>query len=501
MINSSDKRRLRLVKEHAKKIEFFKFAINSTLYWDSLQNVPKDGFAYRSEMLSYLGLQLHNFCSEKNIIKYMDELNQNGIESLSDIDIATIKSLEIYMKNISKIPKGKYKSYTRLIREGEQVWLNARNKNDFKVAIPYLEKVVTHYKNFANYFGYKDHPYDAILNFQEYGLNTKVLDDMFLKLKEFLIPLLKKSNNNKSETINSREHIYDLNTQELMCEELLNKMGFDFNGGRMDRANYTTTLSNGYKDVRLLIEYDENNYLKAISNILHSGSQGLYEQGIDFGLYGNLLAEPPSMAIYEAVAKIYDKIIGTSSPFSNFLLSELKKYYVRFDDVSAEEFHSLINKITPSFIRTEADEVTYILHIIIRYEIEKAIFDGSLKVKDIQKVWNQKYKDYLGLEVTEDTLGVLQDIHWFSGYFGYFPVYVLGSIYATQIYSVIRNELPSLDIDIENGDFSNLHNWLQNHIFRFGSMFTTQELLLNITEENINIDYYIEYLKEKHFKI
>jgi carboxypeptidase Taq len=322
---------------------------------------------------------------------------------------------------------------------------------------------------------------------------------MFTKLRDFIVDLLKKI---KTSKVKIKKDVlkgtFDKSTQSLMAIDILNRIGFDFDSGRLDEGEHPTILPNSNKDVRIIIKYDENDFRPAFTTALHEGGQGLYEQGISSNLYGTFLAEPSSMVILEAVARFYENIFGRSKEFWDFYYSILKDYFPSLKSVSKKSFFEAINNVESSFIRMDADELTYNLHVIIRYEIEKDLINNKLKVKDIPKVWNQKYKDYLGIDPPNHIFGALQDVHWFSGYFGYFPNYILGNFNAAQIYYTLKRDIQNYDEIVANGNWEKINEWFKEKIFTHGAIYNPQELIYLVTDEKLKAEYFINYLDEKY---
>jgi carboxypeptidase Taq len=259
---------------------------------------------------------------------------------------------------------------------------------------------------------------------------------------------------------------------------------------------FTTAFEN--KDVRITTNYNENEFRTALYACIHEGGHAIYEQDIPDELKGTMLAAGVSMGVHESQSRFYENIIGRSRPFWKYFFPEAQKRFPQFRNVTAEDLYRGVNDVQPSLIRIEADELTYSLHIIIRYEIEKAIFDGDVDIEDLRDIWNQKYREYLGVEPQNDGEGILQDMHWSSGNFGYFPSYALGNLYGAQFLKVIRQDIPDLDNRIKGGDFEALHLWLKENIHKYGSVYKPEELIKKVTGEELKAKYYVDYLNKKY---
>ena len=284
-----------------------------------------------------------------------------------------------------------------------------------------------------------------------------------------------------------------------MC--VLEKMGFDLEAGRLDVSVHPFTTNMGNKDVRLTTNYHKDRFASALFSTIHEGGHGIYEQNISDDLENTGLNAGVSMAIHESQSRFYENIIGRSKEFTSYLLNLSRKYFEEFKDVTAEEFYEAMNKVEPSFIRTEADELTYSLHIIIRYELEKDLINGRITLDQLPSEWNKKYKEYLGVEPTSDSVGVLQDVHWSASLFGYFPSYALGNLYGAQIYYTLLKEEPKIMEDIAEGNLNNLHSWLKENIHKYGSIYLPAEIIKRVTGEELNPQYFIKYLKDKYYEI
>lgn len=498
-MNLSDEKKLSKIKEHVKKIEYLKFTNNNLLYWDKITNMPKKSIEFRSEVMSFLAGELHKLSEDKEfiyLVNYFEDKDPSELDITTNSMIRRIKRNHEY---ISRIPQEEYKDYIQLITHTEEIWSSCKKNNDFDTAIPYLEKIVNHFKNFTEYWGYEENPYDALLSFYETGVTVNIIDPMFNQLRDFIIELLDKI---KTSNVEIKKDIFKgkfkKENQSKMTRDILNRIGFDFNAGRLDEGEHPTILSNFNKDVRIITSYDESNFMPAFTTALHAGGQALYEQGISSDLYGSLLAEPSSMIILETIGRFYENILGKDKNFWDFYYPIMKEYFSPLKNVSKDSFFKAINNVESSFIRMDADELTYNLHIIIRYEIEKDLINNKLKVKDIPTVWNQKFKDYFGIEPPSDSLGVLQDVHWFSGYFGYFPSYILGNFHAAQIYYTLKREKPDYDDIVASGNWKEINEWFKEKIFMHGAIYEPQELMYIVTDENLKVKYFINYLEEKY---
>lgn len=494
------KQKLKEVREYILKIEKLNEALN-ILYWDAKTNMPEHGVEYRTDLIEFISGEVFTLTTSDKVKEFVDYF-EDKMESLDDIEKAMIKKLSKNYDETKKIPKDKYQSFVALCSKSESVWEKAKEKNDYEMFKPYLEKVINAKKEFIEYWGYKDNKYDTLLDKFEPGITVEVLDKLFGELKEVLIDLVKRIKESKVEIDNSfLTGNFEIEKQKQLSHEVLEKMGFDFNRGRLDESVHPFTIEFNPKDVRITTAYYKAELIPALYSSIHEGGHGIYEQNIDEKLTGTWLRGGVSMGIHESQSRFYENILGRSDEFLTYLLPVVKKYFPQLNNVTKDEFYKAVNKVTPSLIRTDSDELTYSLHIIIRYEIEKAIFNDEVTVDELRDLWNKKYKEYLGVEPKNDAEGILQDTHWSDGSFGYFPSYALGNIYGAQIMHKLLKDNPNLMDSLKSGDFKEFNDSLNKYIYSFGAIYEPNELLKKITNEDINIKYFIDYLKNKYLNI
>lgn len=469
------------------------------IQWDLRTKIPKKGANQRSEVIGLLSEKVHQLSTSDQMKTLIDQLKDNTEDPI--LQKAVLEAEEEYLRS-SKIPDDEFKAYVTLRSKSESVWQEAREQDDFSLLQPYLEKLVAFNKKFASYWGYESNKYNGLLNIYEPGLTTTVLDEVFEQVKEALTALVKKID--QSEVTPDSEvllHHFPKTDQEKFALAILEKMGYDFDAGRLDETIHPFAIGINPQDVRITTRYDENDFRMAVFGTIHEGGHALYEQNISPALAQTPLATGTSMGIHESQSLFWENFVGRSELFwqSHFeLFRDLAP--AAFQSLDFTTFYQAINEVKPSFIRIEADELTYCLHIIIRYELEKELIDGDLAVKDLPEAWNQKMEDYLGVRPTTNKQGLLQDIHWSAGDFGYFPTYALGYMYAAQLNNQLRKEI-DVDAIIESGDFSEIKQWMTKHIHQHGKMKKPLEIINDVTNEGLNADYLIDYLTEKYTKI
>lgn len=482
-----------------KKMSAYEEAV-SIMYWDMRTGAPKKGIPTRSEAVGVLSTELFKMGTSDEMENYLKELH-NDREGLSPILLKTLEEVQKNFDLSKKIPADEYQKYVVLCSESEAVWEEAKEKSDFQLFLPYLEKVVAMTKKFIGYWGEKDgNAYNRLLDQYEPGLTTEIIDEVFGQLKETIVPLVKKigAANNQPNTSFLFEK-FPKEQQKAFNYKLLEQLGYDFDAGRLDETVHPFAMGINTGDVRITTRYDEQDFRSAIFGTIHECGHALYEQNFDKKLEGYPVADGTSMGIHESQSLFYEHFIGHHEGFWKYNFESLKEHSpAQFGNVSLEEYLRAINVSQPSLIRIEADELTYPLHIMIRYEIEKDLFNGDLEVKDLPKVWNDKYEEYLGIRPENDAEGVLQDVHWSGGMFGYFPSYALGYMYAAQLKNAMVKDLPQFDELCEKGEFAPILAWLTEHVHQFGKMKKPLEIIQDTTGEGLNAKHLATYLEEKY---
>lgn len=499
-MNLEIKEKLNEVKSYIGDIEKLTKAIG-LLYWDMKTYMPKKSLDSRVGVLEYLSEQEFKLTTGEKVAEFI-EFFKGEMKQLDLVDKVMIENLKRNYDETKKIPKDKYLEYVVIASKSEAAWEEAKEKSDFSIFKPHLEKVVEYQKEFVNYWGYKENKYDTLLDKYEKGITVEKLDVIFGELRDGIVELLNKiKNSNKKISKDIFSGKFPIEAQEKFSIEVLKKMGFDFEAGRLDVSVHPFTLDMGSHDVRLTTHYYENEFSSALLSSIHEGGHGIYEQDIPDSLENTKLGTGVSMGIHESQSRFYENIVGRSKEFWTYFLPLAKKYFPEFKDTTLDEFYEAINYVKPSLIRTEADELTYSLHIIIRYEIEKSLINGEIEVGDLPRVWNEKYKEYLGVEPSNDAEGLLQDMHWSDGSFGYFPSYALGNVYGAQMLNKLLQDEPNIFKEISVGNLSGVHEWLKENVHKHGSIYTPEELIKNITGEEINTKYFLDYLNNKYLNI
>ncbi len=370
--------------------------------------------------------------------------------------------------------------------------------NSFSVFEKPLDDLIQLKKQEADLLGYQNHPYNALMNDFDKGLTVAIVDKVFADLQPQLTVLLEEIKN-KPQVDSSFLHLhFDKDSQWKFGIEILKRMQFDFEAGRQDISEHPFTINFNNADVRVTTRIDENDFGNMAWSCIHEGGHALYEQGLPGEQYGLPLGEYCSLSIHESQSRLWENNVGRALPFWQHNFSLIKTFFSKqLNNIPIDEFYKAINKVQPSLIRTEADELTYHFHVMIRYEIEKMLIEGSIKTKDIPAYWNEHYKKYLGIIVADDKSGCLQDVHWSHGSFGYFATYSLGSLYAAQLYAAIVKENASIEKEIAEGNNNSLLQWLNKNIYQHGKYYTSEELCFKATGETLNSTHFIRYATKK----
>nr|WP_081988526.1 carboxypeptidase M32 [Halobacillus sp. BBL2006] len=494
MSQSTEQKFMDLLKEQASYGEAI-----GLMAWDMRTKAPKKGMDNRSQVLGVLAQKVHEIQTSDEMKSYIDELKGHVEDPV--IKKSLEEAEETYEKT-AKIPVQEYREYVTLQSKAESMWGEAKENNDFESFRPYLEKIVEYNRRFADYWGYEKHRYDALLHNYEPGVTVEIIDRVFPKVRKALTALLEKIQSAPKQPDPSvLEGHFSKEKQEKFSLEILKRMGYDFDAGRLDETVHPFAIGLNMNDVRVTTKYDERDFRTAVFGTIHEGGHALYEQNIDPKLAFTPLATGTSMGIHESQSLFWENFISRSQAFWENHYELFKSYAPEsFKELPMDEFYRAINEVKPSLIRIEADELTYCLHIMVRYELEKALIGRDIEVKDLPELWNQKMEEYLGVRPSNDSEGVLQDIHWSGGDFGYFPSYALGYMYAAQIESKISQDL-DIETIIRAGDFQQIKQWLTKNIHQYGKMKKPLEILNDVTGEGLNPDYIIRYLTDKYKKI
>ncbi len=477
---------------------------NNLFEWDVQTIAPFEASSYTSKVIGILSDEFQKCFINDDVKKYLEKLEEDKIsEQLTTCEKAILKELKKTIKQLESIPPKEYREFSELVTVSNHIWAKAKKSCCYDDFAPYLDKIIDYKKKFASYrVKGEQTPYEVLLSDYEECFDIKRLDAFFDQLKEEVIPLLQEVAK-KADSIDKNYNYltYPIEKQIEFCRYMAGYIGFDFNRGVIGESAHPFTMPLHNHDVRISDRYAQNNLESAIFSIIHETGHALYEMNIDDALSLTLVGMGTSMGMHEAQSRFYENNIGRSREFWEPIYDKLKAVYPEnLSDISLDHFIKGINKSAPTLIRTEADELSYCLHIIIRYELEKMIFDNKITVKELPEAWNKKYKEYLGIAPENDSDGILQDTHWSCGEFGYFPSYAVGSAVAAQLHMHMKDIMP-LDQYLKEGNLTPIREFLRDSVHKYGAVKNTNELLKDITGEEFNAKYYINYLKDKYQKL
>jgi carboxypeptidase Taq len=478
-----------------KKIADLKYAA-AVLQWDQETYLPVKGASARSRQLATLNELAHQLFTDRELGNLLQELHSRedlGFKQKRNVEL----TLEEYGKQ-QKLSSAFVRRMSEAVSTAFYAWIDSRKKNDFKVYEPALSALVELKKEEAGLLGYTTHPYNALLDQFEKGSTVEMIDGVFEKALDPLKALMAEVMSKPQQGREFLHRHYPKKQQWDWGMYLVKELGFDLDAGRQDISEHPFTTNFSAKDVRITTRIDESDFANMTWSCIHETGHALYEQGLPDEEYGLPSGEFASLSIHESQSRLWENCVGRSRSFWDHYLPLLKSYFPdQLADVDSERFTGAINRVAPSLIRTEADELTYHFHIFIRYIIEKELIEGKIIVKDIPATWNSLYEKYLGVKVPDDKRGCLQDVHWSHGSFGYFPTYSLGSFYAAQFWMKAKEDIPELEEKIAMGETHILLQWLRNNIHIHGKTYTSEELCRIVTGKTLDSNLFIQYLRNK----
>jgi carboxypeptidase Taq len=483
-------------KTKMQKIADVKYA-SAVLQWDQETYLPLKGSVIRGRQIATLSEVAHQQFTDDTTGALLNELISK--DDLNDKQKKNVQlSLEDYNRN-KKLTSDFVRRMSEQVNKSFHAWVQARKDNSFATFQQPLDELIQLKKQEADMLGYQHHPYNALMNDYDKGLTIAIVDKVFNDLKPQLSTLLD-TIKNKTQVDDSFLHQhFDKDSQWKFGMAILKQMHFDFEAGRQDISEHPFTINFNNADVRVTTRIDENDLGNMTWSCIHEGGHALYEQGLPAEEYGLPLSEYCSLSIHESQSRLWENCVGRGMAFWKHNYGLLNQFFPKqFKDIGIEQFYKGINKVQSSLIRTEADELTYHFHVMIRYEIEKMLFDGSITTKDIPAYWNQHYEKYLGIQVPDDKKGCLQDVHWSHGSFGYFATYSLGSLYAAQLYAAYSTQNTSLEQELALGNNTDLLQWLRQQIHGHGRYYTSEELCRNATGEVLKSNYFMNYASRKY---
>ena len=467
---------------------------------DAATAAPLGSAEGRGKTMALLSKVVYDLAADDDTQELVEYLTAHADE----LDPRHRRQTEIRKKDceqLTRIPQEEYIAYNVLLNKAEGIWRVAKQNNDFDAFAPILEEIVAFNRKFAGYYDPAKAPYDALLNEYEEGLTMATLDGFFAKLREVIVPLIHAISEKEQPDTAFLAQSFPVEGQKKLARYLMEVIGLDPGKCTLTESEHPFTLGFNTSDVRITTHYHEYNPTFAVFSTIHEGGHALYDLGVDPAYDGTCLGGGASMGIHESQSRFYENIIGRSPEFIELIFPKMQEIFPdQLRNVTAHDLYRAVNKAQPSLVRTESDELTYALHIMVRYEIEKKLMDGTLEVRDVPAEWNRLYKEYLGVDVPSDTLGCLQDSHWSGGSIGYFPSYALGSAYGAQMKHVMEADLGPIAPYVAKGDIAPITAWLREHIHRFGNMKKPAAIFEDACGR-FDPRYFTEYLTEKYSRI
>ena len=487
---------LKIYREKITQMQALHHAIGM-FYLDGATVAPPESAEGRGKTLAYLSNCAYEIETSSELTEAAAFLNEHKAE----LNPQDRREIEVFLREnefTASIPQEEYVAYVELLNKADAVWHRAKLDNDFASFAPIIRDIFATNVRFAKYYKPDQAPYDTQLGRYERGLTMEKTDAFFTALRDRIVPLLKK--------VMARPQlddsfiwgkVYPIEAQRSFSDYLMDVITIDRNRCSIGETEHPFTTMFNKKDVRITTHYHEETPIYSMYSVIHEGGHALYELHSADELENTILRGGVSMSIHESQSRFMENYIGRSRPFIELIYPKMQELFPeQLKGVTAEQMYLAVNKAEPSLIRTEADELTYALHVLVRYEIEKGLFDGSIAVEDLPSIWNAKYKEYLGIDVPDDRRGVLQDSHWSGGNVGYFPSYALGSAYGAQMLAKMK-ETVDVDAAIRSGDLRPITGWLEEHIWKFGGLYDPMELLEKAVGEPFDPKYFTDYLEEK----
>jgi len=473
----------------------------SVLGWDQQVNMPSAGAEARGNQLGTLEKFSHQLLTSDEVGRLLEELG-SGAASLSPDDEALVRVAKRDYDKSTRVPSAFVIEMAMVSTRGHEAWVEARTKSDFSIFRPHLEKIVDMARQYVSFFPPADHPYDTLLNDFEPGMKTADVQSIFNGLRPKQVELIRQIASTKQVKDSFLHKKYDEKKLWDFGVDVITRFGYDWKRGRQDKAAHPFETSFSVNDVRITTRFEQGNPIATLFSTMHEAGHGMYEQGVNPAYERTPLEHGVSSALHESQSRMWENLVGRSKPFLKYFYPRLKKLFPsQLGNVDLKTFYKGVNKVEPSFIRVNADEATYNLHIMLRLELEIAMIEGKIAIKDLPEIWNVKMKEYLGVTPPTVALGVLQDIHWSAGLIGYFPTYALGNLVSAQLWEKINHDIPDLEEQIEKGKFDALLDWLHKNIHQHGRRYDPQVLVQKVTGSKIAPEPYVRYLTNKYSEI
>lgn len=489
------------LKDHMKKIEQYQ-TIENLLYWDLATMTPEKGVDSKAEAIGFFSTEAFRLSTSEEYGSLLKELsapeNYNTLEPV--IKVTVRRELRDY-ERFCRVPEDFYTEYVTLKARSQRAWETAKKASDFSIYAPYLDKIIQMTKQYVRYMEPDQKPYEVLLDMFEEGMDSQTIDRVFEELKKGLRPLLKKIREAEQPDLSALKGTYPISGQKKLQDMLLSYMGFDFTKGTTAESEHPFTSEIGSGDIRITNHFREEDPLAAIFSAIHEGGHAIFDQNIDPSYAHTSVMQINMMGLHESQSRFYENILGRNPGFWSPIYTKLGELLPHFQEVPFDTFLKAINHVEPSMIRIDADEVTYCLHIILRYEIERAIFNDEVTTEELPALWNDKMEELLGIRPATDAEGVLQDTHWSDGSFGYFPSYLLGSVYDGMFLEAIEKELGSIEEIMSKGEIMKITKWLNTNIHQNGSLYTSREVIQRLCGKEISARPLLDYFNKKYSEI
>jgi carboxypeptidase Taq len=496
------KESLEFIYKEQKELSHFG-GIAALLGWDQMTYMPQKGSEERAEQLSLISRLAHEKATSDELYNHLKKLH-DAVNTLSEKDRIVSTKLFLDVEKARKIPSSFIEKMSKTTSRAYAVWQEAREKNKFSLFKPHLEQIVELEKQYCDYIKLPGHPYNSLLDDYEEGMTVDVLQKEFTVLRQQLVELLRKITT--SPVYEKQKPVkmdFPVKHQQELCTIFLKQLNLPFDRARLDVSTHPFTTTMGDDDVRITTNYEHEGLLSSFFSTVHEAGHALYELGLLKGDYKDtVISDAPSLGIHESQSRFWENMIARSKPFWTYFSPIFKRIAPdACKNMDVETWYRTVNQVRPSLIRVEADELTYCLHVILRFELELGLFEGNISVAELPEVWNEKMTDFLGVRPKNDKEGVLQDMHWSGGDFGYFPTYAIGTIYASQLFKQFSEEHLMLREEISQGSFNAILSWLSEHVYRYGRLIPADEIIKKTCGEGLNSNVFVAYLKEKYYPL
>jgi len=467
------------------------------LSWDQETYMPPKAIHYRAEQIAHLAGLTHRLFTSRAMVAWIAACEDHGFPADS-VQASNVREWRRLYDRMTRVPARLVEAMQRTRAHAREAWVEARRRSQYSLFAPHLEKILDLTRQMADCWGYARTPYDALLDEYEPGASTAALRQLFDQLVPTLTRIVAPAAARSAKTPRSLIHgHYPIAAQQAFNREVAEAIGFDFEAGRVDTTAHPFCCSPGPGDCRLTTRYDERDFFVSLYGVLHEAGHGLYDQGLPVEHHGTPCGSPASLGIHESQSRLWENHVGRAETFWRHWYPRACHYFPDLARLTPEQIAGAANHVTPSFIRVEADQVTYDLHVALRFQIELDLVESRLKVADVPAAWNERFEKLIGLRVPDDARGCLQDVHWSHGSFGYFPTYTIGNLNAAQLMDSAVAEVPGLDAALSHGDYAPLLGWLRERVHRHGHRYNPQELMRRVTGHPTCPEHHLAHLETR----